>query len=57
METLSRIKELVESLSVDSTKFFENKNKSAGIRARKISQEIKTLCQDLRKQILEANKD
>jgi hypothetical protein len=56
METLSRIKELVEGLSVDSTKFFENKNKSAGIRARRISQEIKTLCQDLRKQILEANK-
>ena len=56
METLTQIKELVESLSVDSSKFFENSNKSAGIRARKTAQQIKNLCQDLRKEILEANK-
>ena len=35
METLSKIKEIVELMSVDTTKFFENHNKSAGIRARK----------------------
>jgi len=56
METLTQLKELVESLSVDSSKFFENSNKSAGIRARKTAQQIKNLCQDLRKEILEANK-
>ena len=56
METLGKIKEVIESLSVDATKFFDNKNKSAGIRARKGAQSLKGLCQDLRKEILEANK-
>jgi len=56
METLNKIKELVENLSVDATKFFDNGNKSAGIRARKNAQQVKNLCQDLRKEILEANK-
>jgi len=56
METLGKIKELVENLSVDAAKFFEKENKSAGIRARKEAQQLKGLCQDLRKEILEANK-
>jgi hypothetical protein len=56
METLIQLKELVESLSVDTSKFFENTNKSAGTRARKTAQQIKNLCQDLRKEILIANK-
>ena len=34
METLEKIKELTELLSVDATKFFKG-NKSAGTRARK----------------------
>ena len=37
METLEKIKTLVETLSVDTAKFY-SVNKSAGIRARKISQ-------------------
>jgi hypothetical protein len=56
METLSKIKELIESMSVDTTKFFDSNNKSAGIRARKAAQDIKTLCQTLRKEILEESK-
>jgi len=56
METLSKLKDLVEHLSVDTSKFFENSNKSAGTRARKTAQQIKNLCQELRKEILEANK-
>tara|TARA_B100002019_G_C21259239_1_gene595707 strand:+ start:1181 stop:1354 length:174 start_codon:yes stop_codon:yes gene_type:complete len=56
METLNKIKEIVENLSVDTTKFFDNGNKSAGIRARKNAQQVKNLCQELRKEILEANK-
>ncbi len=56
METLTELKELVESLSVDTGKFFDNANKSAGIRARKTAQQIKNLCQDIRKEILDANK-
>jgi|TARA_R110001583_G_scaffold79358_1_gene214319 hypothetical protein len=56
METLTNIKELVEAMSVDTTKFFDTGNKSAGIRARKAAQEIKTLCQTIRKEILEEGK-
>jgi len=52
METLEKIKSLVESLSTDTTKFYSG-NKSAGTRARKTSQELKTLLQNLRVEILE----
>jgi hypothetical protein len=56
METINQIKELVENLSVDTTKFFDTQNKSAGLRARKGAQQIKNLCQQIRKEILEENK-
>ncbi len=52
METLEKIKELTEVLSVDTTKFFKG-NKSAGTRARKTAQELKALLQKLRGEILE----
>ena len=39
METLEKIKELTELLSVDATKFYKG-NKSAGTRARKTAQEL-----------------
>ena len=52
METLESIKGLVETLLVDTTKFYGG-NKSAGVRARKTAQELKGLLQDLRKEILE----
>jgi hypothetical protein len=55
METLEKIKELTEILSVDTTKFFTG-NKSAGTRARKTSQEMKALLQKLRGEILEHQK-
>ena len=55
METLEKIKELTEVLSVDTTKFFKG-NKSAGTRARKIAQELKALLQQLRGEVLEHNK-
>jgi hypothetical protein len=55
METLEKIKELVEQLGADTTKFYGG-NKSAGVRARKVSQEIKTLIQKLRADILEHTK-
>ena len=51
METLEQIKTLVETLSVDTTKFY-NGNKSAGVRARKVSQELKAAVQKLRGEIL-----
>lgn len=55
METLEKIKELTEQLSVDTTKFYKG-NKSAGTRARKTAQELKALLQTLRAEILEDRK-
>jgi hypothetical protein len=55
METLEQIKTLVESMSVDVTKFYAG-NKSAGTRARKSAQELKALLQTLRGEILETKK-
>jgi hypothetical protein len=56
METLELIKNLVEQLSVDTAKFYAG-NKSAGIRARKTSQELKAAAQKLRGEILNHNKE
>jgi hypothetical protein len=53
--TLDVIKEKMEELNVDSTKFFKG-NKSAGTRARKNAQELKSLLQTLRTEILEFRK-
>jgi len=56
METLEKIKELTEVLSVDATKFYKG-NKSAGTRARKSAQELKALLQKFRGEILEHKKN
>ena len=56
METLEKIKSLVEELSLHTTKFY-NGNKSALTRARKICQNIKSLSQELRTEILNNNKE
>ena len=55
METLELLKAKMEELSVDTTKFYKG-NKSAGTRARKLSQEMKALLQTLRTEILEHKK-
>jgi hypothetical protein len=55
METLEQIKVLTEELSVNVTKFYKG-NDSAGTRARKTSQELKTLLQTLRTEILDKRK-
>lgn len=55
METLEKIKELTELLSVDTTKFYKG-NKSAGVRARKTCQDLKASLQNLRGEILEQKK-
>jgi hypothetical protein len=52
METLKKIKDLVEKLSIDSTKVFEKRNKSASIRARRYAQEIREIMPLFRKEIL-----
>jgi len=49
--TLEKIKTLTEELSEDTTKFFKGNN-SAGTRARKLAQQLKTELQNLRTEIL-----
>jgi len=53
METLDQIKNLTEELSLNTIKFYEKGNKSAGTRARQNAQELKNLLQTLRKEIIE----
>jgi predicted transcriptional regulator len=53
METLLKMKDLIERISVDTRKVFEKGNKSASIRARKNAQEIKKIISQYRKEILE----
>ena len=52
METLVKIKDLVEKMSVDTTKVYHKGNRSASIRARKYAQEIKELIPVYRKELL-----
>tara|TARA_R100000908_G_scaffold57472_1_gene33324 strand:- start:113 stop:286 length:174 start_codon:yes stop_codon:yes gene_type:complete len=56
METIQQMETLVTSIKVDAEKFFDKRNKSAGIRARKSAQELKSVLQQLRKEILEESK-
>ena len=56
METLKKIKDLVEKMSVDTQKVFDKGNRSASIRARKYAQEIKILISTYRKDVLEEMK-
>ncbi len=56
METLKKIKDLVEKMSVDTQKVYDKGNRSASIRARKYAQEIKLLIASYRKEILEEMK-
>jgi len=56
MKTLEKINSLNEELNLNVTKFFGG-NKSAGTRARKTSQELKSLLQTLRGEILETKKN
>ncbi|MBE8714828.1 histone H1 [Sphingobacterium hungaricum] len=58
MEKFNQLKELVNSLEADATKFFRQGNATAGTRVRKGLQEIKTLSQELRNDITATkNKD
>lgn len=57
METLEKIKSLVETLSTESNKFFEKGNKSAGTRARVTAQELRELLKTFRGEILDAKKN
>jgi len=57
MEKFEELKSLVTSLEEDTTKFYEKGNKAAGTRLRKGCQEIKNLCQDIRKEVSKLKTD
>ncbi len=51
MDRYSEVKSLLESLEDDFIKFYDKGNKAAGTRVRKGMQEMKTLAQDIRKEV------
>jgi hypothetical protein len=55
ISTIELIKLKTEELSVDTGKFYKGNN-SAGTRARKLAQELKSLLQTLRTEILDNRK-
>jgi len=55
MEKFEKLKSLLEDATTDVEKT-SNGNKAAGVRVRKMLQEVKTLAQDLRKEISALNK-
>ncbi len=57
MNKLNELKELIASMEGDVEKFFEKRNKAAGVRVRKNLQEVKTLAQELRLEISAKNKE
>lgn len=56
METLEKIKVLIETISLESSKFYEKGNKSAATRARTAAQELRELLKTFRGEILDAKK-
>lgn len=53
----NELKTLIESIESDYTKFTEKGNKTAGVRVRKVMQDIKSLAQEIRLEISEKRKD
>ncbi len=51
MARFEELKELVEGLEEDFSKFYDKGNKAAGTRVRKGMQDLKVLAQDIRKEV------
>ena len=51
MKRFEQIKSLVMGLEGDFEKFYDKGNKAAGTRVRKGMQDLKTLAQDIRKEV------
>lgn len=56
MESYNKLIELLEEARKDATKAYNKENVSAGIRVRKVMQEVKDLAQEVRKEIAEIRK-
>jgi len=57
MESYNKLIEILEEAKKDATKAYDKENVSAGIRVRKLMQEVKDLAQDIRKEIAEIRKN
>jgi len=53
MKNYEKLKSLVENSESDFDKFYNKGNAAAGTRVRKAMQEMKTLAQDVRKEVTE----
>lgn len=56
MESYNKLIELLEEAKKDADKAYTNENVSAGIRVRKVMQEIKETAQEVRKEIADMRK-
>lgn len=56
MNKFQEIKELVANMESDADKFYEKKNKAAGVRLRRDLQRLKILAQEGRTEVLEVTK-
>jgi len=57
METFNELKTLISSMEEDVTKFYGIGNKAAGVRVRKMLQEVRTLAQIMRLEVSSKNKE
>lgn len=57
MDKFNKLKELMVSLEEDAVKFYEKGNKAAGTRLRNGMQSIKTMAQDIRKEVQDMKTD
>jgi hypothetical protein len=48
MEKYTQLKEMINELEADVTKFYEKGNKSAAVRIRKVMQDVKNAAQEIR---------
>lgn len=51
MEKFAKIKELMASVEKDADLFYNNANKAAGTRVRKVMQDLKNLAQEVRAEV------
>ncbi len=56
MDNYAALKNLIEDVSLDLDKFYQQNNKAAGVRARKGLLELNKLSQAIRKDILQKRK-
>jgi len=56
MDIFNQLKELINEVEADAAKFYDKKNKAAGVRVRKAMQDIKKIAQEVRLDVSEKAK-